>query len=227
MYLRMNGGKWGSFKFSFFYTEFPHDYSFEDRTIYTDPGSQDLTLPGRASATPKNSDLWPSTSFDYKIERKDVGGAVDVTALSPFFFNVTANHLERQGDMPWSGHSVVRVREHRGAASPYRRPHDQHERPSGLEEQAVLRGLRRGLQRVRRFGGVHPLSGPLRHGRDRLRHHRRPPRQQVMERQFQRHREAPLLLEACLERELSRKTRPHSTLVNPVEDRHRGRPRPP
>ncbi len=106
MYLRMNGGKWGSFKFSFFYTEFPHDYSFEDRTIYTDPGSQDLTLPGRASATPKNSNLWPSTSFDYKIERKDVGGAVDVTALSPFFFNVTANHLERQGDMPWSGHSV-------------------------------------------------------------------------------------------------------------------------
>ena len=106
MYLKMNGGKWGSFKFSFFYTEFPHNYSFEDRTIYTDPGSQDLTLPGRASATPKNSALWPSTSFDYKIERKDVGGSVDVTAISPFFFNVTANHLEREGDMPWSGHSA-------------------------------------------------------------------------------------------------------------------------
>jgi MtrB/PioB family decaheme-associated outer membrane protein len=106
MHLKMNGGKWGSFKFSFFYTEFPHNYSFEDRTIYTDPGSQDLTLPGRASATPKNSALWPSTSFDYKIDRKDVGGAVDVTAISPFFFNVTANHLEREGDMPWSGHSA-------------------------------------------------------------------------------------------------------------------------
>ena len=28
-----------------------------------------------------------------------------MTAISPFFFNVTANHLEREGDMPWSGHS--------------------------------------------------------------------------------------------------------------------------
>ncbi len=106
MYLKMKGGKWGSFKFSFFYTEFPHNYSFEDRTIYTSPGSQNLTLPGAASATPTNSALWPSTSFDYKIERKDVGGSVDVTAISPFFFNITANHLEREGDMPWSGHSA-------------------------------------------------------------------------------------------------------------------------
>ena len=46
---------WGSYKFSLFYTEFPHNYSFEDRTIYTNPGSQNLTLPGRASATPTNS----------------------------------------------------------------------------------------------------------------------------------------------------------------------------
>jgi MtrB/PioB family decaheme-associated outer membrane protein len=105
MYLKASGGMWGSFKFSLFYTEFPHNYSFEDRTIYTDPGSQNLTLPGRASATPHNSDLWPSTSFDYKIVRKDVGGSVDVTAISPFFFNVTADRLQREGDMPWSGHN--------------------------------------------------------------------------------------------------------------------------
>jgi MtrB/PioB family decaheme-associated outer membrane protein len=106
MAVKLNGGMWGSFKFSLFYTEFPHNYSFEDRTIYTDPGSQNLTLPGRASATPTNSALWPSTSFDYSIERKDVGGSVDVTAIAPFFFNVTADRLQREGDMPWSGHSA-------------------------------------------------------------------------------------------------------------------------
>ena len=105
MYLKLKGGKWGSFKYSFFYTEFPHNYSFEDRTIYTNPGSQNLTLPGKASAPPPNSALWPSTSFDYGIRRKDVGGSLDVTAISPFFFNVTANRLQREGDMPWSGHS--------------------------------------------------------------------------------------------------------------------------
>ncbi len=105
MYLRLKGGKWGAYKFSLYFTEFPHNYSFEDRTIYTNPGSQTLTLPGRASATPQNPNLWPSTSFDYKIRRQDVGGSVDVTAIAPFFFNVTANRLQRQGDFPWSGHN--------------------------------------------------------------------------------------------------------------------------
>ncbi len=106
IYVRLKGGKWGSYKFSLFYTEFPHNYSFEDRSIYTNPGSQNLTLPGPASATLQNSSLWPSTSFDYKIRRKDVGGSMDVTAISPFFFNVTANRLQREGEMPWSGHDA-------------------------------------------------------------------------------------------------------------------------
>jgi hypothetical protein len=105
MNIKATGGVWGKFKFSLFYTEFPHNYSFEDRTIYTDPGSQNLTLPGRGPA-PTNSNLWPSTSFDYDIHRKDVGGSVDVTAISPFFINVGADRLQREGDMPWSGHSA-------------------------------------------------------------------------------------------------------------------------
>jgi hypothetical protein len=106
MNLKAQGGKWGAFKFSLYYTDFPHNLSFEDRTIYTNPGSENLTLPGPASATPANSALWPSTSFDYKIQRKDVGGSVDVTAISPFFFNLTSNYLQREGEMPWSGHSL-------------------------------------------------------------------------------------------------------------------------
>ena len=106
MYVKATGGVWGKFKFSLFYTDYPHNLSFEDRTIYTNPGSQNLTLPGRASATPTNSALWPSTSFDYKIQRKDVGGSLDVTAISPFFFNVTSDRLEREGERPWAGHSA-------------------------------------------------------------------------------------------------------------------------
>ncbi len=35
-----------------------------------------------------------------------MGGSVDVTAISPFFFNVTSDRLQREGDMPWSGHSA-------------------------------------------------------------------------------------------------------------------------
>src|SRR5208283_128149 len=101
MHVTLNGGKWGAYKFSLYYTAFPHNYSFEDRTVFVNPGSQTLILPGRGSATPSNSNLWPSTSFDYGIVRKDVGGSLGVTAISPFFFNVTANRLQRQGDIPW------------------------------------------------------------------------------------------------------------------------------
>jgi len=105
MNVKATGGVWGKFKFSLFYTDYPHNLSFEDRTIYTNPGSQNLTLPGQARNTPTNSALWPSTSFDYKIQRKDVGGSLDVTAISPFFFNVTSDRLEREGERPWAGHN--------------------------------------------------------------------------------------------------------------------------
>ena len=54
MHLKMNGGKWGSFKFSLFYTEFPHNLLLRGPDHLHRPRvSQNLTLPGRASATPK------------------------------------------------------------------------------------------------------------------------------------------------------------------------------
>ena len=98
MYLRLKGGKWGSFKYSLFYTEFPHNYSFEDRNVLTNPGSHYQTLnPGASYGSLANSNLWPTTSFDNRIVRKDVGGSVEVTAISPFFFAVDANRLQRTG----------------------------------------------------------------------------------------------------------------------------------
>jgi hypothetical protein len=102
MYLKLKGGKWGDFKYSFFYTEFPHNYSFEDRSVFSNPGSQNQTLsPGASYNSLSNSNQWPSTSFDNKITRKDVGGSLEVTAVSPFFFTVDANRLQRQGQVPF------------------------------------------------------------------------------------------------------------------------------
>jgi MtrB/PioB family decaheme-associated outer membrane protein len=105
MWARLKAGKWGSFGFSLYYTEFPHNVSFRDRTIYLSPGSQDLTFPGPATAIPRDSALWPSTSFDYKTVRKDAGMTFDLTAAKPFFFNLDANRLNRQGQIPWGGAS--------------------------------------------------------------------------------------------------------------------------
>ncbi|OPY59983.1 MAG: hypothetical protein A4E57_04600 [Syntrophorhabdaceae bacterium PtaU1.Bin034] len=101
LYLRLKGGKWGSFKYSLFYTEFPHNISFKNRTVYTSPGSQSLTFPGSATAIPRDSTRWPGTSFDYRLTRKEVGGSFDFTAAKPFFFNVDTNVLQREGQMPW------------------------------------------------------------------------------------------------------------------------------
>ena len=98
MYLKLKGGKWGSFKFSLYYTEFPHNYSFGDKSVFINPGSQFQTLaPGATYKSLSNVAAWPSQSFDQKIVRKDVGGSAEVTAMSPFFFNVEANRLQRQG----------------------------------------------------------------------------------------------------------------------------------
>ncbi len=100
MYLKAKGGKWGDYKYSLYYTEFPHNLSFEDRTIYTTPGSQTLVLP--STTVPRNSNQWPSTSFDYKYTRRDMGGTFDLTMISPFFISVDANRVKREGQMPWA-----------------------------------------------------------------------------------------------------------------------------
>jgi MtrB/PioB family decaheme-associated outer membrane protein len=100
-YLKMKGGKWGVFKYSLFYNEFAHNLSFKDRSIYSAPGSETLSFRGNAPAIAQDSTRWPSTAFDYKVRRKDVGGSFDLTAVRPFFFNVEANQLKREGQIPW------------------------------------------------------------------------------------------------------------------------------
>jgi MtrB/PioB family decaheme-associated outer membrane protein len=98
MYFKLKGGKWGDFKFSLFYTEFPHNYSFGDKSVFVNPGSQTQALaPGATYNSLSNVATWPSQSFDQKIVRKDVGGSADVTAIRPFFFNIEANRLQREG----------------------------------------------------------------------------------------------------------------------------------
>lgn len=100
MYIKLKGGRYGVYKYSLYFNEFPHNLSFKDRTIYNAPGSQDLSFNGPASAIPADSSRWPGTSFDYKVRRKDVGGTFDVTAVRPFFINFDVNQLNREGQKP-------------------------------------------------------------------------------------------------------------------------------
>lgn len=96
-YYMLKGGKWGDFKYSLYFDETPHNYSFKARSFYSDPGSSNLTY--NYTTVPKDSSQWPSR-FDYSVKRKDFGSSIDLTMNSPFFFKVDINHLIKEGLYP-------------------------------------------------------------------------------------------------------------------------------
>src|SRR5450756_9945 len=94
------------YKRQLYYTEFPHNLSFKNQSLFGTPGSESQTFSGNGS-TSGVTDLsrWGSQSFDYKIRRKDAGGSFDLSAVKPFFISVEANQLKREGQIPWAGNS--------------------------------------------------------------------------------------------------------------------------
>lgn len=111
----LRGGSYGSFKYSFFYDETPHNYSFGARTYFTGIGSGELDY--FAVDREKNKDpavtptiggdpkLW--NSFDYAIRRQTYGSAVEVAAKSPFYFKLGAKQENRTGTKPLGADSGV------------------------------------------------------------------------------------------------------------------------
>lgn len=114
-YYRLNGGKYGYFKYSLYYNEIIHNLSFGARTFYSGVGHStlDYNATNRAPNTDAvftpnistNTNLW--NEFDYSIQRKDVGGSVDITLNSPFYVFVEANQLETKGVTPLGAPSGV------------------------------------------------------------------------------------------------------------------------
>ncbi len=101
-YIRAKGGKWGDYKYSLYFQEWPHDLSFENKSIFLDPGSTGQGIVRGATTTSlRNVTTWPSQSFDYKFIRKEAGGTFDLTMIKPFFFSVDATQLRREGQRPF------------------------------------------------------------------------------------------------------------------------------
>lgn len=101
---KIEGRKWGDFKYSLYYNEIPHNYSFKARSFYTDVGSNNLTYSG--ATVPTNSNQWESR-FDYSIKRENLGGSFDLTMNSPFFITLNVNQLQREGLLPIGAPSGV------------------------------------------------------------------------------------------------------------------------
>jgi MtrB/PioB family decaheme-associated outer membrane protein len=92
-YYRIDGGKWGKFKFDLFYDEIPHNFTFDARTPFLGAGHDTLV-----GAPNTNIETWDT--FDYSIQRRQYGGGLKVDMIRPFFVDVSFQREEKDGIKP-------------------------------------------------------------------------------------------------------------------------------
>jgi MtrB/PioB family decaheme-associated outer membrane protein len=93
----LEGGKWGSFKYHFEYTEIPHNFTYGAKSFYTGIGGANLTHP--ADPPSKNINTW--TTFDYSVERTNYGGGLKLEMLKPFYFDISYYKDQKRGVYPF------------------------------------------------------------------------------------------------------------------------------
>ncbi len=113
----VKGGDRQNFKYRLHYNETPHNLSFGAKSIYSQPGSNNLTY--SATDRAKNTDAAytpaistdPATwsSFDYKVNRKDYGAELGINMGTPYYLNFGVNQLETKGIKPLGQPSGVYV----------------------------------------------------------------------------------------------------------------------
>ena len=97
----LSGGKWGSFKYDFWFDETPHNYTENAKTFYTGRGGANLNytpVPPTGFTPNLNISTWDT--FDYSVERKNYGAGFKLDMLKPFFVGVSFNREERKGVYP-------------------------------------------------------------------------------------------------------------------------------
>ncbi|MEK6590687.1 MAG: MtrB/PioB family outer membrane beta-barrel protein, partial [Nitrospinota bacterium] len=114
-YLNLNGGRYGSFKYSLIYNEIIHNLSFGTRTFYSGIGTGNLDYFAANRTTNTDSSYTPNiaateylwSKFNYATKGKDLGATFDITLNSPFYFSVNANQIETKGTRPIGSPSGV------------------------------------------------------------------------------------------------------------------------
>lgn len=100
---KLSGARWGVLKYSVYYNETPHNFTYDARTFYGNPGSS--TLDYGFSTVPADTNVW--TPFNYSIKRKDLGATVEFQLNSPFYAALSANELRKEGLYPIGAPSGV------------------------------------------------------------------------------------------------------------------------
>jgi MtrB/PioB family decaheme-associated outer membrane protein len=92
---RLDGGRYGKFHFFLDYNEIPHNITYDAKTFYSNPGSNNLVFPSLPST---DTSSW--SNFDYSIKRKKGEGGFRLDYLRPFYFDISASREERTGIKP-------------------------------------------------------------------------------------------------------------------------------
>lgn len=101
-YIDLQGGRFGTFKYRLYDNEMRHRFGSPPavRTPYSGVGTATLTAPfpaaaGLATSPVINPNTW--NPFDSSVKRRDLGGFLEWSALSPWYFRVDANEVKRDG----------------------------------------------------------------------------------------------------------------------------------
>lgn len=114
--IAIDGGKAGTYYFNFNYTETPHNYAFDAKSLWSGVGTEALTLPDAMQADLQTSTTLPQLSakmlgyvqsgaenIDESLHRQNVGGDLTLLATYPFVLKLAASNESREGVRPWSG----------------------------------------------------------------------------------------------------------------------------
>lgn len=97
----LEGGKYGSYKYSLLYDEIVHNQTWDARTFYGAPGSNTLDYVAASGNRPTNdTNNW--VEFDYKTKRKRMDAGAELSLMKPFYFTVDAGREKKEGT-GWAG----------------------------------------------------------------------------------------------------------------------------
>lgn len=92
----LNGGRFGSLKYSLYYDEIIHNITEDARTFYDGVGTDTLIDTGITDPVRWNR-------FKYEKERKKYGGDVDYEFQNGYFVQFGASNMESEGIQPFGG----------------------------------------------------------------------------------------------------------------------------
>ena len=100
MYVNVEGGVYGRFHFRVYGDWLKHIFGLGPngaRTPYQDPGSRDLQLFSTIPATLTNSSVPPWASFNFQMQRRDVGGNFELSGSTPWYVLIETNDVYQSG----------------------------------------------------------------------------------------------------------------------------------